>query len=218
MKNNNDNNNNNNENFKISKNGNSAILIIVNFNPNWINIDLIKNDKDKIFELFINKLNYLLTNINNKFYFGEVFLLLKQLNIFHNKYTNLPYAHLNYKVNIENKLFSNENIIKFIDQWICAELPDEKKEPFLFAKVNTYMIHHCTLNCNQYENKISCNYNFNIVNKLTVQKTYFDEKNIVYYRKKREIDIKVIPYHKQMLIDWDGYININFIKNNYLSF
>ena len=47
-------------------------------------------------------------------------------------------------------------------------------------------------------------------------KTKFDEKGYPLYKRKKQEDLNVVPYHKAILLDWNGHINCEFCGKAYV--
>ena len=47
------------------------------------------------------------------------------------------------------------------------------------------------------------------------EKSYFDEKGLPKYRRRKQNDLNIVPYHKQILFEWNGHINVEYCGKCY---
>jgi hypothetical protein len=165
--------------------------------------------------IFHEKLKRLLENLRNGHYFGDS-LIIYELRVIEYQHRGLPHAHLVFKL---SDTPDRENIVdccNWIDEWILAEMPDPVKEPELYSKVNNHMLHKCSKNIvNGCINKSGfCKRGFS--NEDLIMSTYFDEKGYPIYRRRKKEDLKIVSYHKDILLDWDGHINVEYCGKSYV--
>ena len=114
--------------------------------------------------------------------------------------------------------------IEFMNEFFHARYPDELKETNDLIAISEHeryikcidnnMIHKCSCSFNGCldKNKIcKRGYMTNTIN----SSSSFDEKGYPKYIRKTEKDLKVVPHNKEMLLDWEGHINVEFCGKVY---
>ena len=122
--------------------GKPDLFITFTCNPNWQEIldELLPGQKpfdrpDLIARVFNIKLQQLKDDLVKKHVFGKVIAYMYTIEF---QKRGLPHAHILLILSKENKLRNNEGDF---DRVVCAELPDPKKNKYLFDLVKKYMIH-----------------------------------------------------------------------------
>jgi len=131
------------------------------------------------------------------------------------KYYSIVYNSDNYYNNDYVFFF---NIIRFI----AAEMPDEPTESSIpneedvkyFNAVNDHMIHKCckAINGCLDDNKI-CKRGYG--NPEIRPLTSLDENGYPTYRRRTQRDLKVVPHNRELLLDWNGHINVEYAGTTY---
>ena len=97
----------------------------------------------------------------------------------------------------------NSNVIR-------ADLPDPNLEPELYELVKKHQIHTCDSRCGGPAlNGSRCKKGFPQPYSNT---TYEDPKSLRYiYRRTKEEDLYVVPYHAPTLFLWNGHVNFQYV-------
>ncbi|XP_076894771.1 uncharacterized protein LOC143547165 [Bidens hawaiensis] len=129
----------------------------------------------------------------------------------------LPHAHLCLFLHPDHKLPFVENV----DQFICAEIPDEKEDPTLYSLVKEFMMHGpceaANLKCSCMIDK-RCSKNFP---KKFSNATSLDSDGFPIYRRRDsgsyversniQLDNRsVVPYNKELLKRYQAHINVEW--------
>ncbi|CAH1766630.1 3589_t:CDS:2, partial [Entrophospora sp. SA101] len=137
--------------------------------------------------------------------------------------SNRPlHAYLHYHnrlTNVRNKLWKNPNLVQWekkipdliAKNTICADVPDPLLEPELFQLVTTYQIHRCVgEKCGDPgTNANPCKKGFP---QPLSNFTYCEQNSKRYiYRRTKDEDCWVVPYHPETLLIWQGHINFQYI-------
>ena len=206
----------------VSKLGDPTIFLTATCNPIWPEIvemllpgQTAFDRPDITVRIFHEKLKILLKNIRDGYYFGDS-TVVYELRVIEYQHRGLPHAHVVFKLSNVPPKSDEDNCCEWIDRWISAEMPDPIYEKELYCKVSTHMIHQkCKKGVNGcLREDGTCKKGFSNVDLR--QKTRFDEKGYPVYRKRNIIDLRVVSYHKQILIDWDGHINVAFCGKSFV--
>jgi len=113
------------------------------------------------------------------------------------------------------------------DQYITAEAPvpeptsmhpDDIQDHEIYRKlVGTCMLHRCYPQSEGGCVGENCFRKRGYETNRTVQETHFDEKGFPEYRRRQPADCRVIPYNRQMLIDWGGHVNMEYSGSVYTA-
>ncbi|XP_076907984.1 uncharacterized protein LOC143564661 [Bidens hawaiensis] len=129
----------------------------------------------------------------------------------------LPHAHICLFLHHDHKL----PVVDDVDQFICAEIPDEKEDPTLYSLVKEFMIHGpcgaANLKCSCMINK-RCSKNFP---KKFCNATSLDSDGFPIYRRRDcgsyversniHLDNRsVVPYNKELLKRYQAHINVEW--------
>jgi len=168
--------------------------------------------------VFRERLHALLANIRNGKYFGQnntkpVYIMY----VIEYQHRGLPHAHIVLRLgNMPNNESDAENI-KWIDTHIQACYPQEVEtddDEDYEDKINQHMKHKCA------EAKNGCldknGYCKRGYTSMIVRETTFDERGYPVYGKKTKDDFRVVPHNREVLVDWDGHINVEFCGRTFV--
>lgn len=94
---------------------------------------------------------------------------------------------------------------------VRADRPDPEREPLLAALVNRYQIHRCMVNkCGGPGSNEKCKEGFP---KDICERTYHRPGNNRYTYKRTENDIWVVEYNAELLLIWEGHLNVQYVTN-----
>jgi hypothetical protein len=119
----------------VSEYGGPTVFITATVNPYWKEIQemLLYNQTpydrpDVVCRVFHRKVELLLQNLRKKKYFGssEVIYLMR---VYEYQYRGFPHVHIVVKLsNSPSKDLDKVEIVNWIDEYLCAELPDCENE------------------------------------------------------------------------------------------
>jgi len=205
----------------VTELGEPTIFLTATCNPLWPEIVAMLLPGQTAFDrpditvrIFHKKLKVLLENLRNGEYFGNS-RIIYELRVIEYQHRGLPHAHLVFKLSDTPERKDDKECCDWIDEWISAELPDPKTNPILHKKVSDHMLHTCHKGVNGCINKSGvCGKGFSDTDLKC--ETCFDEKGYPIYRKRKKEDLNVVSYHIQILIDWDGHINVAYCGKAYV--
>ena len=169
-----------------------------------------------------NRLEVLIERLRNRVYFGGnmveyIFYWIEY------PYGNVPSVGVAVKFN-NTHLTTIEASINFVDVYIKAENPSQydTHDDFIDMPVaqyktyrtlvNKFMIYQCTQVEDKPDIKNICKMGLNPNGKVPA--TFIDSNGIMIYRRRKLSDMYVIPHNPQMLLDWDGFLNVVFIPKD----
>lgn len=208
----------------VARFGKPDLFITIHFNPNWPEVvdnlfpgQTLNDRPDLIVRVFSIKLKHLFEEITKSCCFGRV-----QAFVYTVKFEKqaLPKAHMFLILDGEHKM----NTAEKIDRYICAEIPDETREPQLYRTVFEHMIHGpCgdgtpNADCMQFA---ECRDEFP---KKFNQKTSTDVNGKTVYRRIECAPVRfediladnrfVIPYNKSLTLRYNCYINVESCQSD----
>ena len=205
----------------VSQRGDPTIFLTATCNHLWPEITEMLHPGQTAFDrpditvrIFHDKLKILLQNIRNGYYFG-ICRIIYELRVIEYQHRGLPHAHIVFKLSNTPEKNNEELCSEWIDNYISAQMPDPLNEPELYCNVFKHMIHVCydgVSGCKRKDGTCKRGY----TNTELRNKTKFDEKGYPLYSRKKVEDLKVVPYHKQILLDWNGHINCEFCGKAYV--
>ena len=83
-----------------------------------------------------------------------------------------------------------------------------------FEAVNRDMIHVCSCAVNGCLDKDGC-CKRGYKNRAVVPLTMLDDNGYPVYRRRNERDFMVVPHNRELLLDWDGHINVEFAGSSF---
>lgn len=192
----------------VSKLGQPTLFITFTTNPNWPEIQQQLRDNqnyvdrpDIVVRAFKQRLAYLQKLL--RAYFSKIIYYMYAIEF---QKRGLPHAHIVIK--------STPNLIhpESIDKVISAEIPanNEIQHNHLRELVNQFMIHQCSQRCIRH-NKCHWNYPRHIQ-----ENTVIDEMGYVYYRRRTENDINVVPYNAFLLLKLNSHINVEVASTSHV--
>ena len=220
----------------VSQLGDPTIFLTATCNPLWVEIltlilpgQTAFDRPDVTVRIFKRKLKKLLNNLRNGYYFGNS-KIVYELRVIEYQHRGLPHAHVVFKLSDTPSRDDNDGCYKWIDHWISAELPDPIEQKELYCAVSNHMLHECSNRVNgcigknglckkgfKYTYIFIIYINLKGFSNLNIrEKTSFDEKGYPLYRKKKKEDLNVVSYHKQILLDWNGHVNVAYCGKSYV--
>ncbi|XP_044450928.1 uncharacterized protein [Triticum aestivum] len=203
--------------------GQPQLFITFTCNPNWPEIRLMLNEAgnqkpaerpDIVVRVFMIKLKELMSDISRKQHFGKTKATVYTIEF---QKRGLPHAHiLIFLENGQKSLKPSQ-----IDEIICAEIPDNDKDPETFKAVKNFMMHGP---CGEANPKSPCMEKYMCTKrfpKIFSEETIIDEDHFPRYRRRdngRQIDkggVKmnngfVVPYNKDLLVKFQAHINVEW--------
>jgi hypothetical protein len=89
-----------------------------------------------------------------------------------------------------------------------------KEDILYFKAVKDHMIHQCSGAINGCYNKHGiCKRGYG--NRDVRPVTFVDENGFPTYRRRTERDLKVVPHNREILLDWNGHINVEYAGTTY---
>jgi hypothetical protein len=226
----------------VSELGESSAFVTVTFNPKWPEVKerLIGNQKiydrpDIACLVFKARLSALIHNIKHGKYFGgrktEYFLYVIEY-----QFRGLPHAHMVFR--LKQAPTTEAEKLNFIRTYFKAQYPEPFKEVTnleldmmnsteldeynkkmeehkLYEQyITNNMTHTCSSSINGCLDKNNlCKRGYN---RLTVNEApSFDTKGYPVYFRPNAKDLTVVPHNKEMLLDWNGHINVEFCGRTY---
>lgn len=135
------------------------------------------------------------------------------------QFRGLPHFHMVLKLkDIDLDITNVESTSAFINEYVKAELP--KREDFkhlsertfkkYYQLVSCHMVHNCAVAINgcKKNKEDSCKRKYDRVDYVPI--TTIDDKGYVQYRRRTPADLRIVPHHVEMLLDWDGHLNVEF--------
>jgi hypothetical protein len=207
----------------VTEIGKPTLFITGTVNVNWPEIQsrLLKGQTafdrpDVVTQVFRCRLSKLIENLKDGKYFGKR-KLDYILYCIEYQWRGLPHFHMAVKLQGVNT-DTEENSVKFMDEYIKAEMPVRENFPNLTdGEFNSYlnlvkkqMKHDCAAAANGCKSKKTDNCRRGYDRSEPVLKSYIDEDGFPQYRRRNEIDFRVVAHNPQTLMDWDGHLNVEF--------
>ena len=226
----------------VSELGESTAFVTATFNPNWPELkerllqgQTIYDRPDVACQVFKARLTALVHNIKHGKYFGRR-KTIYFLYVIEYLFRGLPHAHMVFRS--ENSPTTIDAKLQFISEHFQARYPEPFKElteveqQLLKEKslekyvqnkedhakyeeyINSYMTHTCSESINGCKDKNGLCKRRYMTRKVNTANC-FDEKGYPVYFRPTEKDLKVVPHNKEILLDWDGHINVEFCGTTY---
>jgi len=172
-------------------------------------------------EIFHQRLEALKHNLRNGKYFGGKLHYL--IAVIECQQRGLPHCHLVMRLANGPDHSNLGECAEFIDAYISAELPQEYTTEDLIGlqgaelaamedNIRYYnlmkkdMTHDCKRGgCKTEGNDCKWRYPHPVI-----ATTHFDDKGIPHYRRRHACDANIVPHNREMLLDWDGHLNVEF--------
>lgn len=205
----------------VSEYGGPTIFFTATVNPYWKEIQEMLlygqsayDRPDVVCRVFHRKVDLLMKNLRKGKYFGssKVIYLMR---VYEYQYRGFPHAHIVVRLsNSPNNKSDKEEVVNWIDEFICAELPKQETENTLYNIVVDNMVHSCSKDVNGcLDENGNCYRNYD--KKVISEVTCIDSNGYPQYRRRHKNDLKIVPYNKKMLLDWNGHLNVEFCASNF---
>ncbi|XP_075093689.1 uncharacterized protein LOC107772267 isoform X1 [Nicotiana tabacum] len=200
--------------------GKPDIFLTMTCSPSWpeikeniLTIDETQNRPNLISREFRAKLEELKKDILKTQIFGKVATFMYTVEF---QKRGLPHAHFLIRLDEEYKLLTPEAY----DRFVCAELPDKKKNPTLYSLVIDHMMHGpCgELNPTNSCMKIKGHYKFKYPKEFAEQTTKGKNSYPIYRRRNpgKKVQIRghlldnswVVPYNPYLLCKFNCHMNV----------
>ncbi|XP_035834248.1 uncharacterized protein LOC110888836 [Helianthus annuus] len=204
------------------KYGYPDFFITITCNPKWSEIVRFIGDSsikpkdrpDILCRLFKMKLDELIKDMKQKFFFGDINAVVYTVEF---QKRGLPHAHICLFMKADHKLPTVEHI----DPFISAEIPDKNEDPELYSLVSDFMIHgpcgYANMKCPCMVGN-RCSKNFP---KRFLDSTSIDSDGFPVYRRrdsghtvvKKGVTLdnrSVVPYNKKLLKRYQAHINVEW--------
>ncbi|XP_074291255.1 uncharacterized protein LOC141618030 [Silene latifolia] len=203
--------------------GNPHLFITFTANLKWPEVESmlkhIKGQKaedrpDIIARVFKLKLRQLMDHLKKERYFGTVVADVYTIEF---QKRGLPHAHILLWIKPEEIDLTTQ----FIDNIICAEIPDKEKEPEQYTTVSRYMVHGP---CGRMNPNCSCMINNTCSKKFpkqSNQETVIDNNGYPVYRRRENdryvqkgdhrLDNRyIVPYNPGLLLMFEAHLNVEW--------
>jgi hypothetical protein len=134
----------------VTQLGDPTIFLTATCNPLWREIvemllpgQTAFDRPDITVRIFHDKLKFLLENLRNGHYFGNS-RIVYELRVIEYQHRGLPHAHIVFKLSDTPLRSDDSGCCDWINQWICAELPDPIEDNKLYCVVTNHMLHKCS--------------------------------------------------------------------------
>nr|GMD73126.1 uncharacterized protein LOC109173038 [Ipomoea batatas] len=205
--------------------GKPDFFLTITCNPNWPEIkrllefnDEAQNRPDLVARVFHAKLQELKNDIIKKHFFGEISAYTYVIEF---QKRGLPHAH--FLIILKNKSMMSSS--SFVDEYVCAEIPNKETQPTLYDLVKKHMVHGPCGSLNQTcpcmvqkkcQTSPSCKSKYP---RSFCPETRFDDDSYPIYKRRNTssfVQIKgfkldnrwIVPYNPQLLLKFDCHINV----------
>jgi len=200
----------------LSTHGLPQLWITLTFNDDWPEFqEILQRTEDKLasnhpwegIQYYYERIH----NLKDKFWktssakFGKLLELIERFEF-----------QLRGAIHSHCLLWTEKSINQLIQEgFIRADIPDPEKEPKLHALVMKYQIHKCKSNiCGGIGPYGKCSKGFPAD---PSDRTYHQPPNPRYTYKRTEQDIWVSPYNAELLLLWEGHLNVQFVTSQGLA-
>ena len=104
-------------------------------------------------------------------------------------------------------------VFSILHRFIQAKMPSEDDSEY-YACVERHMTHVCSNAVNGCLDKDgNCKRGYR--RREVMATTTLDENGYPIYRRPNRADLKVVPHNREVLLDWDGHINVEYAGTSY---
>ncbi len=208
----------------VAELGKPTVFITATCNPLWPEITrrLFGNQTafdrhDIVVPVFQGRLKALLLNIRHGIYFDEA-TVLYEMRVIEYQHRGLPHAHIVLQLSGSPAPHEAAAAIAWIDKHISATTPIltdmSSAEDTLYSDyVTKHMVHTCASAVNGCLKNDICKRRYSCT--TCKPSTYLDERNYPVYRRPLPADLKIVPHNRQILLDWNGHINVEYCGKDY---
>ena len=210
----------------VAEKGKPHVFVTVTCNELWPEIQetLLKGQSafdrpDVVVKVFKARLRAILYNLKNGKYFGSKTAYILQ--VIEYQHRGLPHAHIIIQL-VDGPNHQNiPECIAWIDQYISATMPivnetSTDEDRLYYGLVNSKMIHSCYHGiggCLASATSRVCKRNYTDTD--VRENTFFDAQGFPIYRRPLHEDLRIVPHNRQMLLDCDCHINVEFCGTCY---
>lgn len=200
----------------VSEKGNPTLFITLTCNPKWKDIDdqLLEGQTafdrpDIVCQVFHARLQSFLTNLRRGKYFGTNHKIEYLMYVIEYQHRGMPHAHIVLRLAHAPTVDHGEDLrADWIEQHICAELPDKQTDSEYYNAVSMHMIHRCAVAENGCKSEPNDHCKRGYDTHLVQLRTTFNDKGFPQYVRKTRDDLMVVPHNRKIFVDWDGHSNV----------
>jgi len=197
----------------VNELGPPTLFITLTCNPQWPEIQSQLFNGDSPFDrpsivnrVFHAKLEAFFHNLRKGKYFGglEIVYLFRVI-----EYQNrgMPHAHVVVKLK-DAPTFDgcSSKLNSWVNSHISAEVPDATTNSELCKLVKQHMTHDCKIGYCKESVTSKCSKHFD--NKILSETSQLNDDGFFIYKRTRKDDLKVVSYNPDLLLDWQGHVNV----------
>jgi len=197
----------------VNELGPPTLFITLTCNPQWSEIQSQLFNGDSPFDrpsivnrVFHAKLEAFFHNLRKGKYFGglEIVYLFRVI-----EYQNrgMPHAHVVVKLK-DAPTFDgcSSKLNSWVNSHISAEVPDSTTNSELCKLVKQHMTHDCKIGYCKESVTSKCSKHFD--NKILSETSQLNDDGFFIYKRTRKDDLKVVSYNPDLLLDWQGHVNV----------
>jgi hypothetical protein len=178
--------------------------------------------EDIVCRVFKQRLKAFLFNLRAGKYFGGA-KVVYELHVIEYQHRGAPHAHIVARLNNCPNHLDKDDCIAWIDRYISKTLPripcddDSADDVTLYSFVDSFQRHKCYSTqggCKQKDSNF-CALKFNEV--CLPFSTTFDEFGYPQYACETPFDYSIVPYNREILLDWGAHCNVEFASKTYTA-
>ena len=203
----------------VATRGKPTVFTTLTCNPNWPEIQRELLDGQTAFDrpditcrVFHAKLDIILKLIRQSDVFGRDHMIEYEMRVIEFQFRGLPHAHVVMRL-AGLPEDDADGLAAWIDTHITATLPaltdDSTDDDRRYAElVKSHMTHKCSRGVNGCLNDCSeCEKGFP---KPITDQTHFNDRGYPVYRRPTPQSCYVVPHNRQLLMLWNGHVNVEF--------
>ena len=164
---------------------------------------------DIVCRVFKQRLSAFLANLRaGKYFNGRI---IYEISVIEYQHRGLPHAHIVIKIEGAPTSDEPELASDWVDANLTAKMPiitdASSAEDIKYAQlVVDHMTHKCAKAVNGcLDDNDHCKKGYH--SNALLPRTIFDQKGFPKYQRLNEEDLKVVPHHREALLDWEGHLN-----------